>query len=83
MAPDSFEHRYMIEDVGFGLVPMCEFARLADVKTPHMTSVITLASAMTGRDFMREGRTLAKMGLEGRRVEELRSVLQEGFGGHT
>jgi opine dehydrogenase len=81
MAPDSFEHRYMVEDVAFGLVPMCEFARLVRVPTPHMTSLITLASAMTGRDFAREGRTLAKMGLEGRTVKGLRSVLTRGFVG--
>jgi opine dehydrogenase len=79
MAPDSFDHRYMVEDVGFGLVPMCEFAKLVGVDTPHMTSLVTLASALAGRDFLREGRTLAKMGLEGRSIPELASVLQGGF----
>jgi opine dehydrogenase len=78
-APDSFEHRYMVEDVGFGLVPMCELAHLVGVEVPHMESLITLASALAGRDFRREGRTLERMGLAGVPVHGLRSFLQDGW----
>jgi opine dehydrogenase len=77
-APDSFEHRYMVEDVAFGLVPMREFARLAGVAVPHMDSLITLASALTARDFSREGRTLHAMGLDGVSVSGLRAFLRDG-----
>jgi opine dehydrogenase len=79
-APESFEHRYMVEDVGFGLVPMCEFAHLVEVDVPHMESLVTLASAIAGRDFRVEGRTLEKMGLNTIPLSSLKMFLHEGRG---
>jgi opine dehydrogenase len=64
-APASLEHRYVDEDVGHGLVPMTELARLAGVPTPAMDSLITLAGIARGRDYRRDGLTLARMGLAG------------------
>jgi opine dehydrogenase len=64
-APPSLAHRYVDEDVGFGLVPMSELARLAGVGTPAMDALVTLAGLARGLDYRRDGCTLARMGLAG------------------
>lgn len=78
-APDSIQHRYMVEDVGFGLVPMYEFARWLRVETPHMEALIRLGSSLAGRDFLEEGRTLAKMGLAELPIDRLSDFLLVGY----
>jgi opine dehydrogenase len=78
-SPSTLEHRYLKEDVGYGLVPMAEIGRLAGVKTPVIDSLITLASAISRTDYRSLGLTLEKMGLTGIRAEDLPMVLREGF----
>ena len=64
-APTGLDARYVTEDVPYGLVPLAELGRLAGVPTPVAEALAVVASAALGRDFRREGRTLARMGLEG------------------
>ncbi|MGH7887654.1 MAG: NAD/NADP octopine/nopaline dehydrogenase family protein, partial [Candidatus Binatia bacterium] len=78
-SPASLDHRYIREDVGYGLVPMAEIGKLLGVKTPMMDSLITLASAALGVDFRSEGLTLAKLGLTGIGPERLSDILENGF----
>ena len=78
-APKTLDHRYIKEDVGYGLVPMAEIGRLLEVKTPAMDALITLASLATHTDYRKEGLTLEKMGLVAVGVENLSKTLQEGF----
>jgi opine dehydrogenase len=75
-SPSSLNHRYLHEDVGYGLVPMSEFGRLVGVPTSAMDSLITLASIAQNRDYRREGLTLSQMGLEGLSPEELLSFVE-------
>ena len=76
--PKSLDHRYIHEDVGFGLVPMAEFGRMAGVPTPVMDALIQIASTVNGIDYRREGLTLARMGLEELKLTELERFLFEG-----
>ncbi|MGE5218865.1 MAG: NAD/NADP octopine/nopaline dehydrogenase family protein [Chloroflexota bacterium] len=78
-SPPSLDHRYIREDVGYGLVPMAEVGKLMGIETPVMDALITLASAALGTDFRSEGLTLEKMGLAAVRAEDLPKVLQDGF----
>jgi len=78
-APASLNHRYLNEDVGFGLVPMSELARLAGVETPVIDALITLVSELNRTDYRREGLTREKMGLAGIGPEKLNLLLHEGF----
>lgn len=77
-APPALDHRYIREDVGYGLVPMAEIGKLLGVKTPVMDGLITLASTALGVDFRADGLTLAKMGLDGA-AERLPTILADGF----
>jgi opine dehydrogenase len=74
-SPPTLDHRYIKEDVGYGLVPMAEIGKLLGVKTPVIDALITLASVATGTDFRTEGLTLEKMGLAGVRAEDLAKVV--------
>ncbi|MGZ8533386.1 MAG: NAD/NADP octopine/nopaline dehydrogenase family protein [Candidatus Binatia bacterium] len=78
-APPSLDHRYIREDVGYGLVPMAEVGKLLGVKTPVMDALITLASTALGVDFRRDGLTLDKMGLAGIAPQALPALLADGF----
>jgi opine dehydrogenase len=78
-SPPSLDHRYLNEDVGFGLVPMVEIGKLLGAKTPVMDALITLASTALRTDFRREGLTLEKMGLASVTAKNLPTILQNGF----
>ena len=79
VAPRTHDHRYVHEDVGYGLVPMAELAGLFGIDTPVIDALITLASEMSGVDYRREGLTLARMGLKGAAPAALHGILQTGF----
>jgi opine dehydrogenase len=74
-APAQLDARYVTEDVPYGLVPIAELGHLAGVPTPVARALTVLASAALGRDFHAEGRTLARMGLEGRTLTSIQGDL--------
>jgi opine dehydrogenase len=78
-APATLAHRYLKEDVGFGLLPMAEIGRLMEVKTPVIDALVTLASVINQADYRSEGLTLEKMGLAGIAAKALPKILQDGF----
>jgi opine dehydrogenase len=72
-SPSSLDHRYVHEDVGYGLVPMAALGRLAGVATPTIDALVHLAGLSVGIDYARDGLTLERLGLAGqvaRRHEE-------------
>jgi opine dehydrogenase len=77
-APPSLDHRYLHEDIGYGLVPMSELARLVGLPTPTMDALIALGSVAQGRDYRRDGLTLERMGLHGATVDTLWRRVSEG-----
>jgi opine dehydrogenase len=78
-APSTVDHRFFNEDIPFGLVPFSELARLAGVATPVSDAVVTIASAITGKHYRQSGLNLAKLGLDGRTVAEVRDIVENGF----
>ena len=77
--PKNLDHRYVHEDVGWGIVPWSELGRMFGVPTPVIDALITLASAMNQIDYRREGLTLAKMGLAGKDASRLAGYLYDGI----
>ncbi|NLW49242.1 MAG: opine dehydrogenase [Candidatus Brocadiaceae bacterium] len=76
MAQSRLDHRYLNEDVGYGLVFMADLARQVRVPTPCMDAVIRLASAAMGRDYAGEAkRTMASLGLAGKTADEMERLL--------
>jgi opine dehydrogenase len=76
--PKSLDHRYVHEDVGHGLVAWASWGDLVGVDTPTLDSLIRLAAVVSGRDYLRDGLTLERMGLAGVGRGELESFLYEG-----
>ena len=78
-SPRTLDHRYLHEDVGYGLVPMSEIGRFVGVETPVIDSLIVLASEINRIDYRRDGLTLEKMALDATKPENLKTLLHEGF----
>ena len=79
-SPASLDHRYIKEDVGYGLVPMAAIGRLLGIETPVIDALIRLASVISRADYRKDGLTLEKMGLANMASEHLPTVLHNGFG---
>jgi opine dehydrogenase len=79
-APSTIDHRFLNEDIPFGLVPFSELGRLAGVPTPVSDAVILLASAITGKPYRELGLNLVKMGIEGMSAREVRRLVEAGYG---
>ncbi len=77
-APPTLVHRYILEDVPMSLVPMSSLGDLLNVPTPTIDSLVNLACVLLGTDFWAEGRTVAKLGLSGMNVEQIRSLVLGG-----
>lgn len=74
-AQDRLDHRYLTEDVGYGLVFLTDLAARLGVPTPVMDSVITVASVVLARDFRAEqARTLESLGYGNLSADELRRL---------
>jgi opine dehydrogenase len=78
-SPSSLDHRFVHEDVGFGLVPFAALGRLAGVVTPTMDALIHLTSMAMGIPYWETGLTLDKMGLTDMAVAELNRFVHEGY----
>lgn len=77
--PNSIYHRYVTEDVPIGCKIYHELGVKYGVKTPIIDSMITIASAMLGKDYFNEGYTLEYIGIDNMSKEELLAYLNEGI----
>jgi opine dehydrogenase len=72
-SPPRLDHRYLHEDVGWGLVPWMHLARAAGSPAPTITALTQLAGMINGIDYPRKGLTLERMGLAGKSPSEIRA----------
>lgn len=63
-APSSLHHRYILEDVPYGLVPLEMLGRLMNVDTPYTSLIVDLASKLLRIDFRATGRNLKGINLQ-------------------
>jgi opine dehydrogenase len=75
---DGLKTRYITEDVPYALVLAASIGDEVGVETPVIDGLIAITSVMLGRDFVAEGRTLAKLGLAGGGVDGLRRFAESG-----
>jgi opine dehydrogenase len=75
-AQKSLNHRYIHEDVGYGLVFWQKLGEQIGVKTPNITALIQLASTMMERDYLANApRTMESLGLSKYSIDELDQLL--------
>src|SRR3989440_285329 len=72
------QHRYMLEDVRIGLSFLVSVGELAGVPTPLARAFLSIGGAVCDEDFMRTGRTLESLGLDGLDRAALQRILAEG-----
>lgn len=73
------QHRYMLEDTRLGLSFIVSAGRYAGMPTPVAQGLLSIASAITGRDLYAEGRTLEALGLAALGRPQLRELLTRGL----
>lgn len=76
--PDTLDNRYLTEDAPYSLVAMSSIASIKGIPTHLMDSVVYLAGALMGHDYMHEGRTLASMGLDSMNADEVSTFVMTG-----
>lgn len=75
-APMSLYACKGIEDVMCSLVPLSEFAKLAGIAAPTINSLIHIWSCYLDINLREFGRTLLKLGLINKSIQEIQSELQ-------
>jgi len=76
---DLKTHRYMREDVQYGLAFLVSVAAWAGVPAPVAGGLLALGAAVVGEDFRRGPRTLESLDLAKLSREDMRRLLQEGL----
>jgi len=59
-AQPQLDHRYINEDVGYGLVFMSRLAKQVGVETPTIDAIIQVTSILMNRDYAAEACTLLR-----------------------
>jgi opine dehydrogenase len=77
--PATLEHRYVTEDVPFGIVPMVEFGRIAQVDMSLHEAGLRLIDALYGRSFTAENDILPRLGIDNLSGQELLALCRTGY----
>lgn len=77
-APTTVHHRFLQEDVPYGMVPMESLGKLGGVPTPVTSTIITLASELTQINFRSQARDLKTLGWERLGIQELKRLVDDG-----
>ena len=75
-SPMNLEHRFIIEDLLCGIVPLASIGAELGVETPIMNAFIEIGSVVCGRDFRAQGRTAEKLGLSGKTPEQIQALIR-------
>jgi opine dehydrogenase len=75
-APTTIVHRYLLEDVPTGLIPLLELGRAAGLASPTLAKLVKMAQVKLGSNVWSEERTLTSLGLAGLTPGEVRAVVQ-------
>jgi len=77
-APPTLHHRFLLEDIPYGMVPVESLGKLTGVPTPVTSAIVTLAGELTQMDFRSQARDLRALGLERLGIEELKRWVDQG-----
>jgi opine dehydrogenase len=77
-APSTLRHRFLLEDIPYGMVPMESLGKLTGVPTPVTTAIITLACELTQIDLRAGARDLQVLGMGRLSIEDLKRVVENG-----
>ena len=76
--PNDLEHRYLTEDIPYGLVPWVHLGRWAGVAMPKTDAIVQLFQTIHGVDWYQAGCNPAKLGIDTMQPEAFAKYLQTG-----
>jgi opine dehydrogenase len=74
--PPTVHHRYVTEDIPFGMVPWSSMGRMWGVPTPTCDALIQIASVIEGVNYFEGGVTVKDMGIEGQSPEQVKEMVE-------
>jgi len=77
-APTSLQARHITEDIPYGLVLLASIAKMIEVPTPVINSLITIASTLNHVDYWKEGRKAERLGISKMKTEDLKNYVMTG-----
>jgi len=77
-APATLQHRFLLEDIPYGMVPMESLGKLTAIPTPVTSAIITLACELIQVDLRSKARDLKGLGMGRLSPEELKKILERG-----
>ena len=75
-APKGFQHRYLLEEIPTKFVPQMEMAEVLGIPQPLTKEISQKACELTGIDFFSKGRTLKRLGLT---PKDIQNYSQQGI----
>jgi opine dehydrogenase len=75
-APTTLAHRYLLEDVPTGLIPLVELGQAAGLFVPTLNRLVEAARAALAPLHWQRERTLAALGLEGMTPQAIRALVR-------
>lgn len=70
-APTNMNHRYLLEDILYGMVPWYEVGLKCGLPSPTIKLLIDMASTISGFDYFEHGRSLKASGLADASKEQI------------
>jgi opine dehydrogenase len=77
-APSTLQHRYLLEDMPTGLIPLVELGEAAGLVLPTLHYLISLARVKLAGALWQNSRTLDSLGLAGLNAAEIRARIVFG-----
>jgi len=76
--PKDINHRYITEDVPYGLIPMCEFLEKFGGECSHIKAVLDIADAVSDKDLHKGARSLSSLKIDSFDSKQLNHYLTYG-----
>lgn len=77
-APATIVHRYLLEDVPTGLIPLLELGKAAGLHLPVLTALVDRSRILLGKGRWQRQRTLDTLGLDGLSTPSIRAYVEQG-----
>jgi opine dehydrogenase len=77
-APPTLQHRFLLEDIPYGMVPMESLGKLTGIPTPVTSAIITLACELTQLDLRSRARDLNALNMGQLSLQQLKEVVDRG-----
>ena len=77
-APATLAHRYLLEDVPTGLIPLLELGKAAGLNLPALTALVDQSRMLLGRHQWQHQRSLEQLGLDGLSAQSIRAYIEQG-----